>query len=249
MLDQVIAEKWLQAKAIVNLFPVKRNGEDVAVLSKGVETGFNFHFLRQQGKKGKGVPNRSLVDYIHPSKTDYMGGFAVTAGWGIESKLEEFQKNHDDYHDIMLKALADRLAEAGAEYLHELVRKELWGYAKSEILENEALIKEEYQGIRPAPGYPACPEHSEKKTLFDLMQVEKSIGITLTDSYAMYPTSSVSGFYFGHPESKYFGLGKIGEDQVEDYGKRKGVSKGQAERWLSPNLAYSPMLQVQEKNT
>lgn len=246
MLDQVIAEKWLQAKAIVNLFPVKRNGEDVAVLSKGVETGFNFHFLRQQGKKGKGVPNRSLVDYIHPSKTDYMGGFAVTAGWGIEYKLEEFQKNHDDYHDIMLKALADRLAEAGAEYLHELVRKELWGYAKSEILENEALIKEEYQGIRPAPGYPACPEHSEKKTLFDLMQVEKSIGITLTDSYAMYPTSSVSGFYFGHPESKYFGLGKIGEDQVEDYGKRKGVSKALAERWLSPNLAYSPMLQVQE---
>lgn len=246
MLDQVIAEKWLQAKAVVNLFPVKRNGEDVAVLSKGVETGFNFHFLRQQGKKGKGVPNRSLVDYIHPSKTDYMGGFAVTAGWGIESKLEEFQKNHDDYHDIMLKALADRLAEAGAEYLHELVRKELWGYAKSEILENEALIKEEYQGIRPAPGYPACPEHSEKKTLFDLMQVEKSIGITLTDSYAMYPTSSVSGFYFGHPESKYFGLGKIGEDQVEDYGKRKGVNKGQAERWLSPNLAYSPILQVQE---
>jgi 5-methyltetrahydrofolate--homocysteine methyltransferase len=146
----------------------------------------------------------------------------------------------------MLKALADRLAEAGAEYLHELVRKELWGYAKSEILENEALIKEEYQGIRPAPGYPACPEHSEKRTLFDLMQVEKNIGITLTDSFAMYPTSSVSGFYFGHPESKYFGLGKIGEDQVEDYAKRKGVSKSQAERWLSPNLAYSPLLQVQE---
>ncbi|MCH6199187.1 methionine synthase [Aquiflexum sp. LQ15W] len=246
MLDQVIAEKWLQAKAVANMFPVKRNGEDVAVLSQGVETGFNFHFLRQQGKKGKGVPNRSLVDYIHPTKTDYMGGFAVTAGWGIESKLEEFQKNHDDYHDIMLKALADRLAEAGAEYLHELVRKELWGYAKSEMLENESLIKEEYQGIRPAPGYPACPEHSEKRTLFDMMQIEKSIGITLTDSFAMYPTSSVSGFYFGHPESKYFGLGKIGEDQVVDYANRKGVSKAQAERWLSPNLAYSPMLQVQE---
>lgn len=246
MLDQVITEKWLQAKAMVNLFPVKRNGEDVAVLSQGIETGFQFHFLRQQGKKGKGVPNRSLVDYIHPSKTDYMGGFAVTAGWGIESRLEEFQKNHDDYHDIMLKALADRLAEAGAEYLHELVRKELWGYAQSEILENESLIKEEYQGIRPAPGYPACPEHSEKRTLFELMRVEKSIGITLTDSFAMYPTSSVSGFYFGHPESKYFGLGKIGEDQVADYARRKGVSKAQAERWLSPNLAYSPVLQVQE---
>jgi 5-methyltetrahydrofolate--homocysteine methyltransferase len=246
MLDQVISEKWLQAKAVVNLFPVKRNEDDVSVFQEGTDSGFSFHFLRQQGKKGKGVPNRSLVDYIHPSKTDYMGGFAVTAGWGIESKLEEFQKNHDDYHDIMLKALADRLAEAGAEYLHELVRKELWGYAKSEMLENESLIKEEYQGIRPAPGYPACPEHSEKRTLFDMMQIEKSIGITLTDSFAMYPTSSVSGFYFGHPESKYFGLGKIGEDQVVDYAKRKGVSKAQAERWLSPNLAYSPMLQVQE---
>jgi len=246
MLDQVISEKWLQAKAVVNLFPVKRNEDDVSVFQEGTDSGFSFHFLRQQGKKGKGVPNRSLVDYIHPSKTDYMGGFAVTAGWGIESKLEEFQKNHDDYHDIMLKALADRLAEAGAEYLHELVRKELWGYAKSEMLENESLIKEEYQGIRPAPGYPACPEHSEKRTLFDMMQIEKSIGITLTDSFAMYPTSSVSGFYFGHPESKYFGLGKIGEDQVVDYAKRKGVSKAQAERWLSPNIAYSPMLQVQE---
>jgi 5-methyltetrahydrofolate--homocysteine methyltransferase len=219
----------------------------VSVLQDGSESGFSFHFLRQQGKKGKGVPNRSLADYINPEKTDYMGGFAVTAGWGIKSKLEEFQKNHDDYHDIMLKALADRLAEAGAEYLHELVRKELWGYAKSEILENEALIKEEYLGIRPAPGYPACPEHSEKRTLFDLLQVEKSVGITLTDSFAMYPTSSVSGFYFGHPESKYFGLGKIGEDQVEDYAKRKGISKAQSERWLSPNLAYSPSLQVQEK--
>jgi 5-methyltetrahydrofolate--homocysteine methyltransferase len=246
MLDQLIDERWLHAKAIVNLFPVNRKEDDVTVLLDGKDSGYGFHFLRQQGKKGKGVPNRSLVDYIHPSKTDYMGGFAVTAGWGIESKLEEFQKNHDDYHDIMLKALADRLAEAGAEYLHELVRKDLWGYAQSEILENEALIKEEYQGIRPAPGYPACPEHSEKRTLFDLMQVEKNIGITLTDSFAMYPTSSVSGFYFGHPESKYFGLGKIGEDQVEDYAKRKGVSKAQAERWLSPNLAYSPLLQVQE---
>jgi 5-methyltetrahydrofolate--homocysteine methyltransferase len=246
MLDQIIAEKWLQAKAVVNLFPVKRNEDDVSVLINGTDFGFKFHFLRQQGKKGKGVPNRSLADYIHPGKIDYMGGFAVTAGWGIESKLEEFQKNHDDYHDIMLKALADRLAEAGAEYLHELVRKNLWGYAKSEILDNESLIKEEYHGIRPAPGYPACPEHSEKRTLFDLMQVEKNIGITLTDSFAMYPTSSVSGFYFGHPESKYFGLGKIGEDQVADYAIRKEVSKKQAERWLSPNLAYTPTLQVQE---
>ena len=246
MLDQAIAEKWIQAKAVVNLFPVKRNEDDVTVLSDGRDSEFNFHFLRQQGKKGKGVPNRSLADYIHPVKTDYLGGFAVTSGWGIESKLEEFQKNHDDYHDIMLKALADRLAEAGAEYLHELVRKELWGYAKSEILNNESLIKEEYHGIRPAPGYPACPEHSEKRTLFELLKIEENIGITLTESFAMYPTSSVSGFYFGHPESKYFGLGKVGEDQVGDYALRKGVSKKQAERWLSPNLAYSPLLQVKE---
>lgn len=247
LLDKIIAEKWLSAKAIVNLFPVRRYEDDVTVLENGKETSFKFHFLRQQGKKGKGVPNRSLADYIHPGKIDYMGGFAVTAGWGIEAKLAEFQKTHDDYHDIMLKALADRLAEAGAEYLHEVVRKDLWGYAKNENLNNDSLIREEYLGIRPAPGYPACPEHSEKRTLFDLLKVEKKTGITLTDSFAMYPTSSVSGFYFGHPESKYFGLGKIGEDQVEDYAQRKGVSKAQAERWLSPNLGYSPSLQIQEK--
>ncbi|SNS49988.1 methionine synthase (B12-dependent) [Belliella buryatensis] len=242
MLDQIIAEKWLQAKAVVGLFPVDRVEDDLVLPGHGV----SFHFLRQQGKKGKGVPNRSLTDYIHPDQTDYLGGFAVTAGWGIETKLKEFQEKGDDYNDIMLKALADRLAEAGAEYLHELVRKELWGYAKDENLDNDALIKETYTGIRPAPGYPACPEHSEKRTLFNLLQVEESIGITLTDSFAMYPTSSVSGFYFGHPESKYFGLGKIGEDQVKDYARRKGVSQEQAEKWLSPNLAYSPSFNIQE---
>ncbi|SIT11084.1 methionine synthase [Belliella pelovolcani] len=242
MLDQIIAEKWLQAKAVVGLFPVDRVEDDLVLPDQGV----SFHFLRQQGKKGKGVPNRSLADYIHPDQTDYLGGFAVTAGWGIESKLKEFQDKGDDYNDIMLKALADRLAEAGAEYLHELVRKQLWGYAQDENLDNDALIKETYTGIRPAPGYPACPEHSEKRTLFDLLQVEESIGITLTDSFAMYPTSSVSGFYFGHPESKYFGLGKIGEDQVKDYARRKGISQEQAEKWLSPNLAYSPSFNIQE---
>jgi 5-methyltetrahydrofolate--homocysteine methyltransferase len=247
ILDELIAEKWISAKAIVSLFPVKRNDDDVTVLNDGMETPYKFHFLRQQGKKGKGVPNRSLADYIHPDKIDYMGGFAVTAGWGIETKLAEYQKVHDDYHDIMLKSLADRLAEAGAEYLHEVVRRDLWGYEKSGKLDNDSLIREEYLGIRPAPGYPACPEHSEKRTLFDLLEVENKTGITLTESYAMYPTSSVSGFYFGHPESRYFGLGKIGEDQVSDYAIRKGVSKAQAERWLSPNLAYSPSLQIQEK--
>lgn len=242
MLDKIIEEQWLQAKAVVGLFPVERFGDDLVL----PDQGYSFHCLRQQGKKGKGVPNRSLADYIHPQKTDYLGGFAVTAGWGIEAKLKEFQENGDDYNDIMLKSLADRLAEAGAEYLHELVRKEIWGYAKEESLDNMALIKESYAGIRPAPGYPACPEHSEKKTLFDLLEVEKNIGITLTDSYAMYPTSSVSGFYFGHPESKYFGLGKIGEDQVKDYARRKGVSLAQAEKWLSPNLAYTPSFIIQE---
>lgn len=242
MLDKIIEEQWIQAKAVVGLFPVERFEDDLVL----PDQGYSFHCLRQQGKKGKGVPNRSLADYIHPQKTDYLGGFAVTAGWGIEAKLKEFQENGDDYNDIMLKSLADRLAEAGAEYLHELVRKEIWGYAKEESLDNDALIKESYAGIRPAPGYPACPEHSEKRTLFDLLEVEKNIGITLTDSYAMYPTSSVSGFYFGHPESKYFGLGKIGEDQVKDYARRKGVSLAQAEKWLSPNLAYTPSFNVQE---
>lgn len=243
MLDQLIEESWLSAKAVVGLFPVQRVGEDVVIDPAYTgNAGQAFHFLRQQGKKGKGVPNRSLVDYIHPKERDYLGCFAVTAGLGIETKLEEYKKDDDDYHDIMLKALADRLAEAGAEYLHAMVRKEIWAYSPDENLANEDLIQENYAGIRPAPGYPACPEHSEKRTLFDLLEVEERIGITLTDSYAMYPTSSVSGFYFGHPDSKYFGLGKIGEDQVVDYANRKGVSKEQAERWLSPNLAYTPKL-------
>lgn len=246
MLDEIIREKWLQAKAIVGIYPVQRNGEDVQVLVDG-QPAQKFHFLRQQGKKGKGVPNRSLVDYIHPEEIDYMGFFAVTAGWGIETKLREFQGNHDDYHDIMLKALADRFAEAGAEYLHAMVRKEWWGYAPEEELANDDLIRESYVGIRPAPGYPACPEHSEKRTLFELLEVEKNTGIVLTDSFAMYPTASVSGYYFAHPESKYFGLGKIGEDQVADYAIRKRISKAQAERLLSPNLGYSPSLSVVEK--
>jgi 5-methyltetrahydrofolate--homocysteine methyltransferase len=200
----------------------------------------SFHFLRQQGKKGKGVPNRSLADYLHPDQVDYMGCFAVTAGLGMETKLAEFQAAGDDYNDIMFKALADRLAEAATEYLHEQVRKSYWGYATSEQLDNESLISEDYVGIRPAPGYPACPEHSEKVTISELLDLEKTIGITLTSSYAMYPTSSVSGFFFAHPESSYFGLGKIGADQVASYASRKGITLQAAERLLSPNLAYTP---------
>ncbi|WP_297335637.1 methionine synthase [Algoriphagus sp.] len=242
MLDRIISEKWLTAKAVFSLFPVLRKEDDAEVLdpNDARESLGKFHFLRQQGKKGKGVPNRSLADYLHPEKTDYMGCFAVTAGLGMESKLAEFQSAGDDYNDILFKALADRLAEAAAEYVHELVRKEFWGYAQEENLDNDSLIRESYLGIRPAPGYPACPEHSEKATIARLLDLEKSIGITLTDSFAMYPTSSVSGFYFGNPDSKYFGLGKIAQDQVASYAERKGISLEQAERLLSPNLAYSP---------
>jgi len=240
MLDDIIKHRWIKAKAVLGIYPVVRQGEDVTVLDEnGLPTDFKFHFLRQQGKKGTNVPNRSLIDYIHPEEQDYLGAFAVTAGLGIEDKLKDFQAVGDDYNDIMLKALADRLAEAGAEYLHTLVRKEIWGYSPEEQLANDELIREAYQGIRPAPGYPACPEHSEKKTLFELLRADE-VDMELTESFAMLPTSSVSGFYFGHPESKYFGLGKIGEDQVEDYAHRKGVSKEQAEKWLSPNLAYTP---------
>jgi len=241
MLDNIISEKWLKAKAVVGIYPARREEDDLSILSPDTSDELaKFHFLRQQGKKGKGVPNRSLIDFIHPGQTDYFGGFAVTTGFGIEKKLAEFESEGDDYNIIMLKAMADRLAEAGAEYLHERVRKEIWGYDPEESLDNQALIQESYKGIRPAPGYPACPEHSEKRTLFDLLEVEKNIGLELTDSFAMYPTSAVSGFYLAHPDSKYFGLGKIEEDQVESYAARKGISKEQAERWLSPNLAYSP---------
>lgn len=243
MLDKLIAEKWLSAKAVFGLFPVKRIEDDAVVFEPKdakVELA-KFHFLRQQGKKGRGVPNRSLADYLHPDQTDYLGCFAVTSGLGMETKLAEFQAAGDDYNDILFKALADRLAEAAAEYVHEQVRKSYWGYSTQESLDNDSLIREEYPGIRPAPGYPACPEHSEKVTIAKLLDLEKSIGITLTSSFAMYPTSSVSGFYFGNPESKYFGLGKIGEDQVASYAERKGITLKQAERLLSPNLAYSPI--------
>nr|WP_087939057.1 methionine synthase [Algoriphagus faecimaris] len=242
MLDQLISEQWLSAKAVFSLFPVQRKADDALILkAENPEKVIGqFHFLRQQGKKGKGVPNRSLADYLHPDKIDYMGCFAVTAGLGMETKLAEFQSAGDDYNDILFKALADRLAEAAAEYVHELVRKDYWGYAMHEDLDNDSLIKESYLGIRPAPGYPACPEHSEKETIARILDLENSIGITLTSSYAMYPTSSVSGFYFGHPDSKYFGLGKIAQDQVASYAERKGISMEQAERLLSPNLAYTP---------
>ncbi|WP_424964421.1 methionine synthase [Ekhidna sp.] len=234
MLDEIISDKLLQANAVVGLFEVAREGDDVTVIGHQ----HSFHFLRQQGKKASGVPNLSLVDFINPKGNDFMGGFAVTAGIGLEKLIKMYKAEHDDYKEIMAKALTDRLAEAFAELMHEKVRKELWGYAADEKWSNEDLIKEKYQGIRPAPGYPACPDHTEKRTLFDLMEVEKNTGITLTESFAMYPAAAVSGFYFSHPDSKYFGLGKIGKDQVEDYSNRKQTKVEEVEKWLAPNLNY-----------
>ena len=242
MLDKVISEKRLHANGVVGLFPANSVGDDIEVYadeSRG-ELKATFHMLRQQGKKGSGLPNLSLADYVAPKGTgdDYLGGFAVTTGIGIEDLVKKYEADHDDYNSIMIKAVADRLAEAFAELMHERVRKELWGFAHKESFDNESLIKEAYQGIRPAPGYPACPDHTEKRTLFDLLEVERNTGISLTESFAMYPAASVSGFYFMHEESKYFGLGKIEKDQVKSYAERKGMSVEKIEKWLAPNLAY-----------
>lgn len=243
VLDEIIEKNLLYANAVVGLFPANAVGDDVEIYTNDdrSEVLTSFHMLRQQGKKGAGLPNLSLADFVAPKdsgKKDYMGGFAVTAGIGIEPLIEKYEKDHDDYNSIMIKAVADRLAEAFAELMHKKVRKELWGYAKQESLDNETLIKESYQGIRPAPGYPACPDHTEKEILFNLLDAEKHTGISLTESFAMYPASSVSGFYFMHEESKYFGLGKIEKDQVVDYAERKGFSLEKAEKWLAPNLSY-----------
>jgi 5-methyltetrahydrofolate--homocysteine methyltransferase len=236
MLDRLILGKKLKANGVVAFFPANSVGDDVVLKDRNV----TINFLRQQNKKAGTLPNFSLADFVAPQssgKTDYIGMFAVTTGLGIEKVLAEFKKGLDDYSDIMVKALADRLAEAFAECLHHKVRKELWGYQPNENLTNEELIEEKYQGIRPAPGYPACPEHTEKKKIFELLDAEK-IGIQLTESFAMYPASSVSGYYFSNPHSRYFGLGKIGKDQVEDYALRKGMSLKEAEKWLSPVLGY-----------
>lgn len=244
MLDKIIKEKSLKANGVVGFYPAKRTATDDVKLyiNEQMDQPFaTFHFLRQQNKKASGLPNFSLADFIAPDssgKTDYIGIFAVTAGVGIEKLIAEYQAVHDDYSDIMVKALADRLAEAFAECLHEKVRKEYWGYAAFEQLTNTELISEKYQGIRPAPGYPACPDHTEKRTLFEILEAERQAGIRLTESFAMYPASSVSGYYFSHPESKYFGLGKIEKDQVEEYAERKGMKVEEVERWLAPNLAY-----------
>ena len=243
LLDKIISDRLLEAHGVIGLFPASSNGDDVIIYKddnrQEVET--TFHFLRQQGKKGEGVPNISLADFIAPQdsgKHDYLGGFAVSTGFGTKELAEKYEQDHDDYMSIMVKAVADRLAEAFAELMHEKVRKEFWGYAPAESYHNEELIKESYQGIRPAPGYPACPDHTEKPLLFNLLDVKSNTGIELTESMAMYPAAAVSGFYFSHPESKYFGLGKIYEDQVKDYAERKGMEIKEIERWMAPNLGY-----------
>jgi 5-methyltetrahydrofolate--homocysteine methyltransferase len=235
MLDKIISEKWLRARGVAGLWPCWREGDDVVVYIEETEEHVRLPFLRQQIAKRAGKANMCLADFISPDG-DWIGGFAVTTGHGIGTKLAEFKAHIDDYSDIMLKALADRLAEAFAERMHLHVRTELWGYAAGEQLTNEALIKEQYRGIRPAPGYPACPDHSLKPVLFDLLDATHKTGITLTESFAMLPTAAVSGFYFGHPQAEYFGVARIGEDQVADYAARRGLELDKARQYLRPNL-------------
>ncbi|MGH8475063.1 MAG: methionine synthase [Methylococcales bacterium] len=245
MLKKIIHEKWLQARGMIGFFPANSLADDVLIYidERRNETRAVLHHLRQQNIKPPGQPNYCLSDFIAPLESglsDYVGGFAVSAGFGIEPHLEAFEQDHNDYNSIMLKALADRLAEAFAECLHARVRKEFWGYAANEALHPQQLIKEEYRGIRPAPGYPACPDHTEMESLFSLMQVSEKTGISLTDSFAMFPAASVCGWYFAHPESRYFNVGKIARDQTRDYSQRKAMSLKTTERWLAPILAYEP---------
>ena len=237
LLDRMVREKCIVAKGIVGLWAANRAGDDVVIYRDAArkEPLATFHTLRQQNDKPPGMPNLALADYVAPEGVDdWMGAFAVTAGHGVDALVAEFNADHDDYHAILTKALADRLAEAFAERLHEHVRKELWGYAKGEQLGNDDLIAENYVGIRPAPGYPACPDHTEKQTIFRVLDVERAIGVQLTESCAMWPSAAVSGWYFGHPKAKYFGVGKVYRDQLEDYAARKGWSVDEAEKWLSP---------------
>ena len=246
MLRKLIDEKLIRANGVIGFWPANTvNHDDIAVYDENGEQISTLHHIRQQHlKQGmESKPHFSLADFVAPKETgksDYVGGFAVTAGIGAEELAKQYQNAGDDYNSIMVKALADRLAEAFAEHLHQRVRKEFWGYDREENLDNESLIKEQYKGIRPAPGYPACPDHTEKSTLFKLLDAEKNTGITLTEHFAMLPTAAVSGWYFSHPESVYFPTGKIEKDQVESLAERKGMSVQELERWLSPVLAYEP---------
>ena len=241
MLKQIVDEKWLTAKAVVGFWPAQKQGDDIVLFEdEDCSSEFTrFHFLRQQVQKREGRANDCLADFVADENgpADYFGGFVVTAGHGIDEHVARYKADHDDYNEILIKALADRLAEAFAERMHERVRTEFWGYAAGENLENTDLIKERYQGIRPAPGYPACPDHSEKVELFRILGANEATGVSLTNSYAMLPTAAVSGFYFAHPQAHYFGVGKIAKDQVEDYARRRNVGIETVERWLRPNLA------------
>ncbi|MCB1170698.1 MAG: methionine synthase, partial [Leptospiraceae bacterium] len=243
LLKRISAEELLRPRGVYGIFPANSTGEDIKLYKdeNRKEELAVFHCLRQQAKKRSGQPNRSLADYVAPEGSgtpDWLGAFAVTSGIGLNALVKEFDDKHDDYNSILSKAVADRLAEAFAEYLHEKVRKEVWGYGESEGLSNDELIKEKYQGIRPAPGYPAQPDHTEKITLFRLLNATEDASIQLTESLAMMPASSVSGLYFSHPDAEYFNLGKLNKDQVEDYAKRKEMNLEEVEKWLGPALAY-----------
>jgi 5-methyltetrahydrofolate--homocysteine methyltransferase len=246
ILDEIIAARSLRAKAVCQIFPANAFGDDDVIIyadQTRASERVRLNFLRQQNQKASGQPNLCLADFIAPQESgieDYIGAFVVTTGLGAEELCAKYEAQHDDYSSIMVKAIADRFAEAAAEWLHERVRKEIWGYASSESLGNEELIREKYQGIRPAPGYPACPDHTEKQKLFALLDAERHTGVRLTESFAMYPAASVSGWYFAHEQAKYFPLGKITRDQAEDYARRKGMSVEEVERWLAPNLGYEP---------
>ena len=243
MLKKIVDEQWLQARGVTGFFPANAVGDDIEIYTdeNRDEVAHTLHNLRQQDQKRGDKPNYCLSDFIAPKdsgKADYMGGFAVTTGHKIEEKLAEFEKEHDDYQGIMLKVLADRLAEAFAEHMHERVRKEFWAYEPNETLDNEALIKEKYRGIRPAPGYPACPDHTEKATLWNMLEPEKNAGMTITESFAMLPTAAVSGWYFAHPEARYFPVVRVQKDQIDDYAERKGLDTITTERWLQSVLGY-----------
>ncbi len=252
LLAEIVAKKQLELRAVYGLFPANSIGDDVEIYTNGARKHLRttFHFLRQQIEKGDGTPNWCLADFIAPGGAevpsskfqvpkDHLGAFAVTAGIGLKELVENFKAKHDDYNAIMAEALADRLAEAFAEFLHKRVREE-WGYGQTEKLTTTDLIEEKYRGIRPAAGYPACPDHTEKATLWDLLDAEKHTGIKLTESFAMWPGASVSGLYFAHPESKYFAVGKLGKDQIENYAKRKSFTVPETEKWLGPWLNYQP---------
>ena len=252
MLETIVAEGSFTPRAAVGFWPAWSVDDDIELFANGDRKNCvaTLHTLRQQMARQRERPNSALADFIAPRESgvdDHVGGFAVTIGDGVERLAETHEQDHDDYAAIMVKALADRLAEAFAEFLHERTRKELWGYAPNEALANDELIGERYRGIRPAPGYPACPDHSEKRTIFALLEAEARTGLRLTETCAMWPASSVCGLYFSHPESTYFGVGKLGRDQVEDYARRKGASVEETEAWLLPNLAYDAGTQPQSE--